>query len=119
MNTDLDGLSQEAFCYLTTTGRLSGTPHTIEIWFALRDSTLYLLSGGRDRSDWVKNLLADPDVQVRIGDRDLSGTARVVDHPSEDGWARRSLLEKYQSGYGSDLTLWGRNSLPVAVDLRQ
>ena len=39
-------LGSEDFCYLTTTGRTSGKPHEIEIWFALRDGTLYLLSGG-------------------------------------------------------------------------
>ncbi len=31
-------------------------PHEIEIWFADDDDTLYMLSGGGDRSDWVRNL---------------------------------------------------------------
>jgi deazaflavin-dependent oxidoreductase (nitroreductase family) len=109
------------FCYLTTTGRVSGRPHTIEIWFALRDRTLYLLSGGRDRSDWVRNLLADPEVTVRIGRRDapiLAARARVVDPGSdEDALARRLVTGKYQPGYGGDLSSWRRSSLPVAVDL--
>ena len=58
------------FCYLTTTGRVSGRPHTIEIWFALQDRTLYLLSGGVDRSDWVRNLIRHPAGTVRLGRRD-------------------------------------------------
>src|SRR6185312_13518616 len=33
------------YCYITTTGRRSGKPHTIEIWFALDGRTLYLLAG--------------------------------------------------------------------------
>ena len=33
------------YCYLTTTGRHSGEPHRIEIWFALADGVAYLLSG--------------------------------------------------------------------------
>jgi deazaflavin-dependent oxidoreductase (nitroreductase family) len=109
------------FCYLTTTGRVSGRPHTIEIWFALADRTLYLLSGGRDRSDWVRNLLAHPEVTVRIGRRDapaLAARARVVDPGSdEDALARRLVTGKYQPGYGGDLSSWRRSSLPVAVDL--
>jgi deazaflavin-dependent oxidoreductase (nitroreductase family) len=77
----MDDEGTAPFCYLTTTGRVSGRPHTIEIWFALRDRTLYLLSGGRDRSDWVRNLLAHPEVTVRIGRRDaptLAARARVA-----------------------------------------
>src|SRR5215210_3089845 len=33
--SDLRGLAEENFCYLTTTGRITGRPHEIEIWFAL------------------------------------------------------------------------------------
>lgn len=66
MSPDLQNLAQEDFCYLTTTGRVSGHPHTIENWFALNDQTLYMLSGGRDKSDWVKNALRTPAVQVKI-----------------------------------------------------
>jgi len=117
----MDDQGAAPFCYLTTTGRVSGRPHTIEIWFALRDRTLYLLSGGGDRSDWVRNLLAHPEVSVRIGRRDapaLAARARVVDPSSdEDDLARRLVTGKYQPGYGGDLTGWRRSSLPVAVDL--
>jgi deazaflavin-dependent oxidoreductase (nitroreductase family) len=109
------------FCYLTTTGRVSGRPHTIEIWFARRDATLYLLSGGGDRSDWVRNLQRRPEVVVRIGRRHgraLPGRARVLDPGTpEDELARDLLVEKYQPSYGGDLTGWRRSSLPVAVDL--
>ncbi len=57
---DLSTLATEPFCYLTTTGRGSGRPHTIELWFALHDARVYLLSGGGERSDWVKNLQREP-----------------------------------------------------------
>jgi hypothetical protein len=30
--------------------------HRIEIWFAVHGGKLYLMSGGRDRADWVRNL---------------------------------------------------------------
>jgi deazaflavin-dependent oxidoreductase (nitroreductase family) len=117
----MDDPAAAPFCYLTTTGRVSGRPHTIEIWFALQDRTLYLLSGGGDRSDWVRNLLARPEVTVRIGRRDapaLAARARVVDPGSdEDDRARRLVTGKYQPGYGGDLSSWRRSSLPVAVDL--
>ena len=107
----------EDYCYLTTTGRVSGEPRTIEIWFGLEGDTLYMLSGGRDRSDWVKNLLRDPEVSVRIGETTRGGRARVVEDADEDALARRLLLGKYAEGYSSDLSGWGRDALPIAVDL--
>jgi deazaflavin-dependent oxidoreductase (nitroreductase family) len=112
------GLTKEAYCYLTTRGRVTGQPHTIEIWFALVDNTLYMLAGSGTKADWVRNLVAAPAVSVRIAGRDFSGTARVVDAGSEeDALARQLLPEKYEAGYTGDLTEWRRTALPVAVDL--
>jgi len=110
-------LATEPYCYLTTTGRVSGRPHEIEIWFSAHGSTVYLLSGGRDRSDWVRNILADPAASLRIRETTLDVRARIVENAEEDALARRVLLEKYQPGYASDLTNWGQTALPVAIDL--
>jgi deazaflavin-dependent oxidoreductase (nitroreductase family) len=115
--TDLSVLAQQPFCYFTTTGRMTGRPHTIEIWFGISGRTLYMLSGGRDRSDWVKNLMRAPETTVRIGLTELIGRARVVTGGTEDALARRLLLEKYEPGYSGDLSDWGRTALAVAVDL--
>jgi deazaflavin-dependent oxidoreductase (nitroreductase family) len=115
--TDDPLLAEEPYCYLTTTGRVSGEPREIEIWFGLEGSTLYMLSGGGDRSNWVRNLIKTPEVSVRIGDRTFAGRARIVDDVAEDARARELLLAKYSPGYGGDLSDWGRTALPVAVDL--
>jgi deazaflavin-dependent oxidoreductase (nitroreductase family) len=109
--------ASEQFCYLTTTGRVSGRHHTIEIWFALEGRTAYLLSGGARRADWVQNILRTPRVTLRIGDRTFSGRGRVVTDPEEEDRARRLVHEKYQPGYSGDLTGWRRSALPIAVDL--
>jgi deazaflavin-dependent oxidoreductase (nitroreductase family) len=110
-------LAAEDYCYLTTTGRVSGKHREIEIWFGLDGTTLYMLSGGRDRSDWVRNLQREPGVRVRIGSSTFEGIARVVDDADEDARARRLLLEKYEPRYSGDLDRWGRTALPVAVEL--
>lgn len=111
-------LAGEQFCYLTTRGRVSGRAHRIEVWFALDGATLYMLSGGRERSDWVKNLRATPEVTVELGPRRFAGRARIVVHEAEDERARRLVHDKYASSYGGDLSRWRRSALPVAVDLR-
>ena len=109
-------LAGEDYCYLTTTGRVSGAPREIEIWFALEGAALYMLSGGRDRSDWVRNLLREPQVSVRIAGETLPGRARVVEDADEDALARRLLVGKYEPRYTGSLDDWGQNALPVAVD---
>lgn len=110
-------LSELDFCYVTTTGRSSGHPHTIEIWFALHDGRVYMLSGGGDASDWVKNIRVNPTVGLRIGDRDMICRAYVVQDKEEDAQARRLLVEKYQPRYTGDLEEWRNTSLPVAIEL--
>jgi deazaflavin-dependent oxidoreductase (nitroreductase family) len=113
---ELGALAGEDFCYLTTTGRVTGRPHTIEIWFALDGRILYMLSDGRDGSDWVKNLQRTPEVTVRISDERFEGHARVVEEDVEDELARQLLVDKYERKPGS-LSNWRQTALPVAVDL--
>ncbi|MBA3763894.1 MAG: nitroreductase family deazaflavin-dependent oxidoreductase [Actinobacteria bacterium] len=110
-------LAELDFCYLTTTGRISGNPHRIEIWFVLADETVFLMAGDRDRSDWVRNLMITPEVQLEVGGRKRVTRARVVGEASqEDALARRLMLEKYAERDGGDLGTWGRTALAVAVD---
>ena len=115
---DLDSLALEQFCYLTTTGRVSGRPHTVEIWFARRSggNTLYILSGGRESADWVKNIDHNPSVTVKLGESVFRGKGRVVTGEAEERLARRLVVIKY---YGREprSTGWDADSLPVAVDL--
>lgn len=109
-------LGEEDYCYLTTTGRVTGRPHTIEIWFGLEVGTLYMLSGGGRSSDWVKNLSRTSAVTVRIGEQTSEGRARVVEEPEEDERARKLLFEKYRGRYSGELSRWRATALPVAVE---
>ena len=116
--TPLADLADANVCYLTTVGRRTGKRHTIEIWFALRDNTLYLLSGGGDSADWVRNLRKTTTVRVRVGGRTLEGKAREVTAPAEDALARELLDGKYMNWKpGRRLSSWARGALPVAIDL--
>lgn len=111
-------ITDEAFAYVTTTGRVTGRPHEIEIWYGLRGSTLYLLSGGGNESDWVRNLSASPEATVRIGDHVWDATARRVTDRIEDEAARRMLASKYQGWHeGEPLSDWARHALCIALDV--
>jgi deazaflavin-dependent oxidoreductase (nitroreductase family) len=107
-----------AFCYLTTRGRRTGRPHTIEIWFVVVGSTAYLMAGGRERADWVRNLMAEPEVTLRVGPDTFPARSRVVDEGTlEDADARRLMLARYATPGAGDLDSWGRSALVVAIDV--
>jgi deazaflavin-dependent oxidoreductase (nitroreductase family) len=112
-------LASEDFCYITATGRVTGKPREIEIWFGANGDTIYMLSGGREKSDWVKNIRKTPEVSVRIGEQRCRGRGRIVTGKDEDALARRLLLEKYAPGYSGSLSDWGHTALPVAIDLEE
>lgn len=119
MAISLSELAREEYCYLTTTGRVSGRPHEIEIWFGAQNNTIYLLSGS-EKSDWVRNLLKDPSVTVRIADHTFTGTGRVVEDKEAERRARYLVAEKYQEWEeGRTLSEWARTALPVAIDLKE
>ena len=113
-------LKDENYCYLTTTGRVTGNPHEIEIWFGHKDNTVYLLSGGRDKSDWVKNLLKNPSVTLRVGKQTFKATVRIVEDNKEEMMTRNMLADKYnERTVRGALSKWARTALPVAIDLAQ
>ncbi len=105
------------FGYLTTTGRVTGREHTIEIWFAHRDGVVYLLAGDGANSDWCRNIAADDRVTFAIEGEVVGRHARPVTDPDEDALARRIVFEKYQPGYGGDLVGWRNGATPFAIDL--
>lgn len=95
-------MSPEAkYLYLTTIGRCSGHPRPIEIWFTRHAGRHYLVAEHGLKAHWVRNLLAEPAVRVRVGRRSFRGRARVVDARSERELAA-AVRERSETKYG-----WG------------
>ena len=61
---------------LTTTGRASGQPRTVELWFAFDDGKLYFLA--HEDSDWWKNIAKSAEVEVAVSEIVFTGTARLI-----------------------------------------
>jgi deazaflavin-dependent oxidoreductase (nitroreductase family) len=114
-------LGNEDYCYLTTTGRITGKPHEIEIWFALVGNTAYLMNGDSKHpaghGDWVRNLRKQPACTLRIAGTTYDATARFVIDPAEDAGVRRLLVEKYATPE-RPLKEWERIALPVAIEIQ-
>jgi deazaflavin-dependent oxidoreductase (nitroreductase family) len=86
------------FLYLTTTGRVSGQPREIEIWFTEHGGHFYLIAEHRDRAKWVLNIQAEPQVRVRVGDWRFDAAARVVrddDEPELTSAVKKLFDAKY------------------------
>ncbi len=73
-------MADEEFLYLTTIGRNTGQPREIEIWFVTAQGKYYVLAEHREQAQWVKNIRCNHRVDVRVGERTFSATARVLDH---------------------------------------
>ncbi len=115
----LNSLAKEEYCYLTTTGRVTGKPHEIEIWFGVLDDQLYLLSGGGEKSDWVKNLQKSPEVKVRIAKHHFKGHAQAQNNVPKDAPVRKLMAHKYNEIEGGQLSKWARTALPVEIDFHK
>ncbi|MEL6982915.1 MAG: nitroreductase/quinone reductase family protein [Actinomycetota bacterium] len=89
---------------ITTTGRRSGQPRRIEIWFLNIEGRVFI-TGTPGRRDWMANLAADPRFTFHLKESvtaDLEAEARTV----EDEPTRRLVLEHA-------VATWYRNQTPV------
>jgi deazaflavin-dependent oxidoreductase (nitroreductase family) len=109
--------------YLVTTGRKTGLPREIEIWYVTDGSRIYMVSDHLNK-DWIKNIRANPGVRFRIGDQWYEGAGRMVEFGTEeDAAVRRIVSLKYHHKPFEDLTdtdqypAWNRTGPIVAIDV--
>jgi deazaflavin-dependent oxidoreductase (nitroreductase family) len=95
-----DECERESYLYLITRGRKSGRPREIEIWFTHRDGCFYVIAE-YSTSQWVQNLRADSQVQVRVAGKSFFARARILSAET-DSELYRSVQEQSRKKYG-----WG------------
>jgi deazaflavin-dependent oxidoreductase (nitroreductase family) len=98
---------REQYLYLTTRGRNTGLPREIEIWFTYRDGRFYLIAE-YPTSNWLQNLRANPQAQVRVAGQSFSAQARFVTAEGEPELHRAIAglsIKKYGWGDGTVVEL--------------
>ncbi|MFE2460664.1 nitroreductase family deazaflavin-dependent oxidoreductase [Streptomyces sp. NPDC059402] len=80
---------------LETTGRVSGLPRRTPVGGRRSGDSFWLVSEFGERSQYVRNIRADPRVRVRLRGRWYTGTAHLL--PDDDPLARLRLLPRYNS----------------------
>ncbi|MGW0842609.1 nitroreductase/quinone reductase family protein [Streptomyces sp. NPDC002787] len=98
---------------LETTGRASGLPRRTPIGGRRVGDTFWLVSEYGERSQYVRNIKADPSVRLRIRGRWHEGTAHLL--PDDDPVARLRTLPRMNS---AAVRVLGSRLLTVRVDLR-
>ena len=85
--------------YWVTTIRPNGKPHVRPTWGVWVEGTFYC--GGGERTRWVRNLSANPNIVVHREDAEevviIEGTAERIDEATAD----HSLIERLDAAYES------------------
>lgn len=101
---DFDAYAALPYLYLTTTGRTTGLPREIEIWFVTFDGRLYILAEHGHAAQWVKNLRHQPAVRVRVGEQTFPAVGRVLDERADaPRWQRAQAPMHAKYGWGAGL----------------
>lgn len=87
-----DLLKSRCVLVITTRGRKSGLPRKTAISFMQLGERLIVFSGWGRSSNWYRNVLANPEVEVQVGRRRMRATARLVSDPEE----RKKLMLQMQ-----------------------
>jgi deazaflavin-dependent oxidoreductase (nitroreductase family) len=99
---------------LETTGRTSGQPRRTPLGGSRVGDEFWFVSEFGEKSQYVKNIKANPRVRVRIRGRWHEGTAHLV--PDDDPHERLRSLPQFNS-FG--VRTFGTNLLSIRVDLSQ
>ncbi|MFF2503684.1 nitroreductase/quinone reductase family protein [Streptomyces sp. NPDC058067] len=97
---------------LETTGRSSGLPRRTPVGGRLVGREFWWVSEYGEKSQYVRNIQADPTVRVRIKGVWHTGTAHLL--PNDDARARLASLPRYNSAVVRAL---GTNLLTLRADL--
>jgi len=63
---------------LTTNGRKSGLPHKTPLQYELENGAVYVASARGCQADWVRNILANPNIEIELEDIHFHAQAQVI-----------------------------------------
>lgn len=111
----VDALAADLTIDITTTGRRSGRPQRIEMWFHNVDGRVFI-TGLPGTRDWYANMVAHPEFTFHLKESvtaDLPALARPITEPDE----KRSVFERLlpRLGHRDRIDAWVARSPLVEV----
>jgi deazaflavin-dependent oxidoreductase (nitroreductase family) len=95
-NPFLQSLRRRKEILITMRGRRTGRRITVPVWFVLDGDTLWLLSIQGPRTQWFRNVQADPAIVIAAG----AHRRRVTGVPVTGRAAVRPVAERFREKYG-------------------
>ena len=97
-NDDLKNrLSRSREINITVTGRKSGRPISIPVWFVLEGGKLYLLPVQGSDTQWYKNALKNPSIRIESDGEKAELKVTPITDPKQVA----SVVEKFRAKYGA------------------
>jgi len=113
----VERIADEKHAYLTTKGRKTGNPHTVQLLFALANKKIYLSHEGT-YTDWMKNILKDKRVEFRIGNIQFKGNARIAKTGESFETGKHALYQKYYGKADSEtINDWFSESTVIEITM--
>ena len=103
---------------LTTTGRKSGKHRVTPLQYEEINGKIYVGSAFGKKSDWVKNLLANPTVFVRIKSKKFYATTKVITDQKEITDFLQIRYRRHPNMMGRILRSEGISTPPSEQDLK-
>lgn len=104
---------------LTTRGRKSGRPRVTPLQYEEIDGCYYLAAALGARADWVRNIQANPLVQVRVLRHRFFGQAQIIRDPGQIADFLALRLQRHPRMVAAILRSDGLPIPPSRADLEQ
>lgn len=102
---------------LTTTGRKSGKRRVTPLQYEELDGKIYVTAAYGLKADWVRNIQANPRVEVRIKQRRFQGKALVITDPERIADMLELRLKQHPRMIAAILRSEGLPAKPAREDL--
>jgi deazaflavin-dependent oxidoreductase (nitroreductase family) len=90
---------------LTHYGRKSGKPYDVVIWFVVEGDRMFLGTANKSRN-WVRNVMAKPNVVIKAGGENFIATVREITDASLRDHVMNLVQSKYW--YAAPIMIVGR-----------
>jgi deazaflavin-dependent oxidoreductase (nitroreductase family) len=107
------GLQNASTIEITVTGRSSGRPISLPIWFALDGNKLYLIPVKGSDTEWYKNVRKTPTIQLSAQGKTRKASTRIL----TDKAHLDQVIEKFRDKYGRDVQSSYYPQYDVAVEV--
>src|SRR5215467_6402278 len=106
------GVQNDTLIEITVTGRTTGRPISLPIWFALDSNTLYLIPVKGSDTEWYKNLCKTPTIHVSAHGKTVTASPHVL----TDQTQLDHVLELFREKYGRNVRSY-YSKYDVAVEV--